>query len=106
MHFGLPVPLRCTLERKGVGAKRICYLENGFIQETITEWSPPYSMQLTIDRTNMPGRHWLGFEKGRVRPSSRWKRDPADSDYDYHVASLSRVLVLALFRKAGSVLGA
>jgi hypothetical protein len=62
MHFGLPVPLRCTLERKGVGAKRICYFENGFIQETITEWSPPYSMQLTIDRTNMPGRHWLGFE--------------------------------------------
>lgn len=62
MHFGLPVPLRCTLERKGVGAKRICYFDNGFIQETITEWSPPYSMQLTIDRTNLPGRHWLGFE--------------------------------------------
>jgi hypothetical protein len=62
MYFGLPVPLRCTLERKGVGAKRTCYFENGFIQETITEWGPPYSMQLTIDRTNMPGRHWLGFE--------------------------------------------
>jgi len=62
MHFGLPVPLRCTLERKGVGAKRTCYFENGFIEETITEWGPPYSMQLIIDRTNMPGRHWLGFE--------------------------------------------
>jgi hypothetical protein len=63
MHFGLPVPLRCTLERKSVGAKRTCYFENGFIEEIITEWAPPYSMQLTIDRTNMPGRHWLGFEK-------------------------------------------
>jgi hypothetical protein len=63
MHFGLPVPLRCTLERKGVGAKRTCYFENGFIEETITERAAPYSMQLTIDRTNMPGRHWLGFEK-------------------------------------------
>jgi hypothetical protein len=63
MHFGLPVPQRCTLERKGVGAKRICYFENGFIEETITAWAPPYSMQLIIDRTNMPGRHWLGFEK-------------------------------------------
>jgi hypothetical protein len=63
MHFGLPVPLRCTLERKGVGAKRTCYFESGFIEETITEWDPPYSMQLSIDRTNMPGRHWLGFEK-------------------------------------------
>jgi hypothetical protein len=63
MHFGLPVPLRCTLARKGVGAKRTCYFDNGFIEETITEWNPPYSMQLSIDRTNMPGRHWLGFEK-------------------------------------------
>lgn len=63
MYFGLPVPLRCTLDKKGVGAKRTCYFENGFMQETITEWSPPYSMQLAIDRTNMPGRHWLGFEK-------------------------------------------
>jgi len=62
MHFGLPVPLRCSLERKGVGAKRTCYFENGFIEETVTEWSPPYSIHLTIDRTNMPGRHWLGFE--------------------------------------------
>jgi F0F1-type ATP synthase assembly protein I len=62
MHFGLPVPLRCSLERKGVGAKRTCYFENGFIEEIVTEWAPPYSMRLTIDRTNMPGRHWLGFE--------------------------------------------
>jgi hypothetical protein len=62
MYFGLPVPLRCTLERKGVGAKRTCYFENGFIEEIITKWDPPYSMDLTIDRTNMPGRHWLGFE--------------------------------------------
>ena len=46
-----------------MGAKRTCYFENGFIEETITEWAPPYSMQLTIDRTNMPVRHWLGFEK-------------------------------------------
>jgi hypothetical protein len=63
MHFGLPVPLRCTLEKQGVGAKRTCYFENGFIEEIITVWDPPYSMQLIIDRTNMPGRHWLGFEK-------------------------------------------
>jgi hypothetical protein len=62
MYFGLPVPLRCRLEKKAVGAKRTCYFENGFIEETITEWTPPYTMRLTIDRTNMPGRHWLGFE--------------------------------------------
>jgi hypothetical protein len=62
MYIGLPIPIRCTLERTGVGAKRTCYFNNGFIQETITEWSPPQLMRLSIDRTNMPGRHWLGFE--------------------------------------------
>lgn len=62
MHIGLPVPVRCTMERAGVGAKRICYFENGSIEETVTRWDPPHSMQLIIDRTNMPGRHWLGFE--------------------------------------------
>jgi len=62
MYMGLPTPIRCTLEKAGVGARRTCYFNNGFIQETITAWSPPYLMGLTIDRTNMPGRHWLGFE--------------------------------------------
>jgi hypothetical protein len=76
MYFGLPVPLRCTLEKKGVGAKRTCYFDNGFIQETVTEWAPPYSMQLTIDRTNMPGRHWLGFERAvyELRPEGTGTR--------------------------------
>ena len=76
MHFGLPVPLRCTLERKGVGAKRTCYFETGFIEETITEWDPPYSMRLIINRTNMPGRHWLGFEDAayELRPEGSGTR--------------------------------
>jgi len=62
MFVGLPVPRRCTLDRPGVGGKRICYFDQGFIEETITEWKPPWFMQLTINRTNMPGRHWLDFE--------------------------------------------
>lgn len=62
MYIGLPIPLRCTLDGHGIGAKRTCYFNSGFIQETITEWSPPLRMGLSIDRTNMPGRHWLGFE--------------------------------------------
>jgi hypothetical protein len=67
MHIGLPVPLRCTLERAAIGAKRTCYFENGFIEETITAWDPPRSMRLVIDRTNMPGRHWLGFEDAEYK---------------------------------------
>jgi hypothetical protein len=62
MYIGLPIPVRCTLDKPRLGAKRTCYFENGFIQETITEWTPQRTMGLTIDRTNMPGRHWLGFE--------------------------------------------
>jgi len=62
MFVGLPVPQRCTVDKAGVGGKRICYFDQGFIEETITEWTPPRSMQLTINRTNMPGRHWLDFE--------------------------------------------
>jgi hypothetical protein len=62
MYIGLPVPLRCTLDGRGIGARRTCYFNSGFIQETITEWSPPFRMGLSIDRSNMPGRHWLGFE--------------------------------------------
>lgn len=62
MYIGLPVPQRCTLEGRGIGAKRTCYFNSGFIEETITGWNPPYRMGLAIDRTHMPGRHWLGFE--------------------------------------------
>lgn len=62
MYIGLPVPQRCVLQGEGVGAKRTCYFDAGYIEETITAWNPPYEMKLTIDRTQMPGRHWLGFE--------------------------------------------
>jgi hypothetical protein len=62
MYFGLPVPVRCTLERKAWEPSAFAISRRGSFEETITEWAPPYSMQLTIDRTNMPGRHWLGFE--------------------------------------------
>jgi hypothetical protein len=63
MHVGLPVPMKCVVEGSGVGAKRTCYFDHGYIQETVTEWLPPNFMRLSIDRTNMPGRHWLGFEE-------------------------------------------
>jgi hypothetical protein len=62
MYVGLPIPLRCSMEGSGLGAKRTCYFNDGFIEETITGWSPSNTMRLSIDRTNMPGRHWLEFE--------------------------------------------
>jgi hypothetical protein len=62
MYIGLPVPLRCTMQGSGQGATRTCYFNQGYIKETVIEWQPPARMRLSIDRTNLPGRHWLGFE--------------------------------------------
>ncbi len=62
MYVGLPIPVRCVTQGSGQGSKRTCYFDHGSIEETVTEWSPPERMGLSIDRTNMPGRHWLGFE--------------------------------------------
>jgi hypothetical protein len=65
MYLGLPIPMRCVMEGSGRGAKRTCYFDHGYIQETVIEWSPPNVMVLSIDRTNMPGRHWLRFEEAK-----------------------------------------
>jgi hypothetical protein len=65
MYVGLPIPIRCVMEGIGVGAKRTCYFDKGYIEETVTEWTPPNVMGLSIDRTNMPGRHWLNFEDAK-----------------------------------------
>jgi Polyketide cyclase / dehydrase and lipid transport len=62
MYVGLPVPQKCTLEKTAEGARRTCYFDKGYIEETVTTWDPPLHMGLRIDRTHMPGRHWLGFE--------------------------------------------
>jgi hypothetical protein len=62
MYFGLPIPNRCTMDGSGLGATRTCYFNKGFIKETVTKWVPPSVMGLSIDRTNLPGRRWLGFE--------------------------------------------
>ena len=70
MYVGLPIPQRCTIQGHGVGAKRTCYFDVGYIEETVTAWNPPYYMGLSIDRTHMPGRHWLGFESADYRLQS------------------------------------
>jgi hypothetical protein len=67
MYVGLPIPQRCTMDGHGVGAKRTCYFNAGYIEEKVTGWNPPYSLGLSIDRTHMPGRHWLGFESAEYR---------------------------------------
>lgn len=70
MHVGLPIPQRCTLEKTSLGARRTCYFNKGYIEETVIQWDPPHTMGLRIDRTHMPGRHWLGFENALYRLES------------------------------------
>jgi len=62
MYIGLPIPQRCVLQGTAVGSKRTCYFDQGFIEESVLEWDPPRRMRLSIDRTHLPGRHWLEFE--------------------------------------------
>lgn len=71
MYVGLPVPQRCTMQGRGIGAKRTCYFNVGYIEETVTAWNPPHYLGLSIDRTHMPGRHWLGFERADYRLESK-----------------------------------
>ena len=62
MKIGLPVPVSCSTEGKGVGGKRTCYFEDGFIEERITEWNFPKSMKFDIVASDVPGRPWLDFK--------------------------------------------
>jgi hypothetical protein len=77
MYVGLPIPVRCVMQGSGLGAKRTCYFDHGTIEETVTEWSPPNRMGLSIDRTNMSGRRWLGFE---------------NAEYDLHADGVGTLL--------------
>jgi len=73
MYIGLPIPQRCTMQGQGIGAKRTCYFNVGYIEESVTAWNAPHYLGLSIDRTHMPGRHWLGFESAeyRLEPNGR-----------------------------------
>jgi hypothetical protein len=61
MYIGLSVAMRCEMQGTGPGANRTCYFDHGSIEETVILWRLPTLMRLSIDRTNMPGRRWLGF---------------------------------------------
>lgn len=65
LRIGLPVPISCTLEGTGIGARRTCYFDVGQIDERVSVWDPPVRMELEIVSWTLPGRHWLGYEGAR-----------------------------------------
>ena len=48
MYIGLPIPQRCTMQGLGIGAKRTCYFDTGYIGEIVTAWNPPYYLGLLL----------------------------------------------------------
>ncbi len=114
MYLGLPIPQRCELKGTSVGSKRICYFDQGSIEESVLEWDPPHRMRLAVDRTNMTGRHWLAFDgaeydlqgdatgtviirvttiRSNLRPAwywARFERWGVESEHEYLFSDLAK----------------
>jgi len=63
MRMGLPIPQSCSISGFGVGSERTCRFSSGFIRERVTEWNPPYRLELAVEEVQLPGRHWLDFQR-------------------------------------------
>jgi hypothetical protein len=63
MRMGLPIPQSCSISGFGVGSERTCRFSSGFIRERVTLWDPPHRLELDVDEVQLPGRHWLGFQR-------------------------------------------
>jgi len=73
MHFDLPVPVKCVLEKEEVGGIRTCYFKGGnlsggdfgggTIVEKITELEKGKVLKMDVIDYNLIGRKWLGFKE-------------------------------------------
>ncbi len=61
LQLGLPVPVSCSFEGGGVGARRVCYFDKGLIEERVVHWEPPARLEVSIERDTLPGRSWMEF---------------------------------------------
>lgn len=62
LQIGLPVPNHCELDGGGVGARRVCYFDQGVIGQEVTEWREAEHMTVKTTESTLPGRHWLTFK--------------------------------------------
>lgn len=73
MHFDLPIPTRCVLEKEEIGGLRTCYFNpgnlsnadfgGGTITEKITELERGKILKLDVIDYQLVGRNWLGFKE-------------------------------------------
>lgn len=67
LKLGLPVPNTCVLEGSGVGARRTCYFDQGYIAQQATRWDVPTAMDLKITGADLPGITWLSYVDASYR---------------------------------------
>lgn len=67
LKHGLPVPRTCVLEGSGVGARRTCYFDQGYIAQQVTGWNFPTAMDLKITGAELPGITWLSYVDASYR---------------------------------------
>lgn len=63
MMLGLPVPQKCVLEKEETGAKRICYFEEGTIEEEVTDIKRGEFIKMKVTDYKLPGFKWLKFDE-------------------------------------------
>ncbi|HYG21141.1 MAG TPA: hypothetical protein VEH04_00055 [Verrucomicrobiae bacterium] len=61
LRAGLPVPNRCELRSSSVGGERVCYFDQGAIEQEVTTWQHPSKMAFRVTGNTLPGRRWLTF---------------------------------------------
>lgn len=118
MRMGLPIPQSCSISGFGLGSERTCRFSSGFIRERVTEWNPPHRLELDVEEVQLPGRHWLGFQRATytlerlgagdtkitrtttvtstLRPAFYWRffeRLGTETEHDYILNSLKTKLL-------------
>jgi hypothetical protein len=62
MNLGLSVPQKCVLEKEEAGAKRICYFQDGSIEEKVIDIKRGEFIKMKVTDYNLPGFKWLKFD--------------------------------------------
>lgn len=63
MKLDLPIPLKCILDEESIGAKRVCYFNDGTIVEEITEIERAKILRMNVIEYNLRSRPWLHFKE-------------------------------------------
>jgi len=116
MKLGLSVPQKCVLEKEEVGAKRVCYFQEGTIEEKVTDIKRGKYIKMKVIDYKLPGFKWLKFDdavylfaqKDSITKLTRittyhsqlkpriywefWERQAIEAQHEYVLSDLKRRL--------------